>query len=537
VVKGQRPPSGYLRHLFLVLFVDVAIHSRALVRSFGIHNDYNLVGNPLFANHGQFLLGANPRLPSRFVKHSGFRFEHAETEWLIELGRPLGALIIELQSRLLGSLGDLTEFRVISILVASTLVAQLTWPLASKSKSVAAAAACLILSSPPFLTNTLWVSNFAPGFVALALAVAAGEVASRRRSFSSLMLAAGLFFCSLNVYLPASAGFFIPSIFAHFIQVDRQKRSSSSAMSWNRSQAIFLTVWAAYGGLLLAGVYGQLARGMRNLLPPGDGSPSPFYAKEFVRFSDLPTRLAGVGQILADTTLAPVRSLEGVVGGNLLSATLAASGGLLAVGVVASFRLKVLSPLLPCVILVSAVHVITPRLLHESALGTRSFGTMAIFSTLLVVTAFDTLRTRFLLFLFAATAGFAGHLTVNDASRLAEHELDVVYDALREVSDGERIAIMLTEQGRAMSPYEPYTRSAFIARRPLTAFKESEFGGIPTGGIQFEIFEKNGLPAMDIYGVVLDRLNVRATYRVLAPGGSGTTGEKVVVVELSDVLD
>lgn len=537
MVKGQRPPSGYVRHLFLVLFVDVAIHSRALVRSFGIHNDYNLVGNPLAANNGQFLLGASPRLPSRFVKHSGFRFEHAETEWLIELGRPIGALIIEIQSRLLAHLGDLTGFRVVSIFVASTLVAQLTWPLASKSKSVAAAAACLILSSPPFLTNTLWVSNFAPGFVALALAVAAGEVASRRRSSSSLMLAAGLLFCSLNVYLPASAGFFIPSIFAHSIQVDRQKRSSSSAMSWNAPQAIFLTVWAAYGGLLLAGVYGQLARGIRNLLPPGDGSPSPFYAKEFVQFSDLPERLAGVGQILADTTLAPVRSLEGVVGGNLVFVTLAASGGLLAAGVVASFRLKVLSPLLPCVILVSAVHVITPRLLHESALGTRSFGAMAIFSTLLVVTALETLRMRLLLFFFAAAAGFAGHLVVDDASRLAENELQVVYDALSAVSDGERIAISLTEQGRAMSSHDPYTRSAFVARRPLTAFESSEFGGIPTGGIQFEIFEKNGLPVMDIYGVVLDRLNVRATYRVLAPGGSGTTGERVVVVELSDVLD
>lgn len=77
-------------HLLSVISLNVALHSFALARSFGIHNDYNLIGNPLSAGEGAFLAGMPSRsISPRDVIQRGSFFEHPESEWLITLGRPL----------------------------------------------------------------------------------------------------------------------------------------------------------------------------------------------------------------------------------------------------------------------------------------------------------------------------------------------------------------------------------------------------------------------------------------------------------------
>lgn len=192
-VTPEPAPWERLFILALLLMVPFVI---PVLLDFGTHNDYSVFS---YENH-RCCLG------------------YPESQHLFFIGRPLGALLLNVQLLPVDEIGDFRWLRLISCMLVVLLflgVARLLCREAPERSSESTLAAFSITLLPAPLLYVVWATNAVPGLVALLLAVAAYFLIARawesqtRYRIASAVLGGALLQASFYVYPPGSFCFLL----------------------------------------------------------------------------------------------------------------------------------------------------------------------------------------------------------------------------------------------------------------------------------------------------------------------------------------
>lgn len=149
-------------------------------------------------------------------------FNHAEAVHLILYGRPLNAFLHNLQFKFIGSLIDLHNIRILSVVIIALLGILFFWfcrktLLTGKALSIALAFG--IVLTPSFQLFAYWASNLVPGLIASVLGLVAGIIyikaqagESRVKKFIGISIAILLFIMGLLTYPPNASQFLVPIV-------------------------------------------------------------------------------------------------------------------------------------------------------------------------------------------------------------------------------------------------------------------------------------------------------------------------------------
>jgi hypothetical protein len=169
LITRQAAFGIYLITLYLV-------NAAALFSPFGFHNDY------------------------RAFERTSFFF-HPETPHLLTIGRPLGAILLELQTMSITGMNGFLAYRVLSVLAVAGLSTALFEHvrkrfLISDSEAMAFVLAMALL--PSMQISILWVSSSIPGIVSVVCAFVSYRALSQGKLWTAIGFAAG----SLLIYHP-----------------------------------------------------------------------------------------------------------------------------------------------------------------------------------------------------------------------------------------------------------------------------------------------------------------------------------------------
>lgn len=234
------------RTAFGIYFITLAlINAAALFWPYGFHNDYRVFEHPDW-------------------------FFHPETPHLLAIGRPLGALLLELQTLSITGMNGLIAYRVLSIVMVAAFAALLFGHIREKflvrdSEALAFSFAVVLL--PSMQINILWVANSVPGIVSVLFAFASYRLFSDRRLWPAITFAAS----SLLIY---HAGFLFFSVLTllSLVLPPRDKENQVPQVLWEVAFVVAacvvymvftLLVWkfflVTFGPSYFSGYYKHLA--------------------------------------------------------------------------------------------------------------------------------------------------------------------------------------------------------------------------------------------------------------------------------------
>ncbi|MBI4823516.1 MAG: hypothetical protein HY805_04715 [Nitrospirae bacterium] len=178
------------KKLILIFFsFSLAVYLPAFIVDFAIHNDYSV-----WANEEKNFLG------------------FPETNWLVAVGRPINALLLNIQFFFIESIEDFAIARIVSFLTAVLFCLVIKRYLTSRfhlQPSFSAMLAFSILTLPSVQVYTVWATNFVPGSLNILIAVSSYYILERadsksRKGKAYFLLAFFVFLVSLLVYPPTA---------------------------------------------------------------------------------------------------------------------------------------------------------------------------------------------------------------------------------------------------------------------------------------------------------------------------------------------
>lgn len=196
--------------LFIFVFFAVALfYSPVFLHTFGYHNDYRVFD----------------------YSNRDCCFGYPETKHLLAIGRPILAVLLNIQLMFVSDMQSLQfmhVFSVITISVAASLFFLHITNILYINRYSAAVLSVLTFTLPSMSINSFWVANFVSEIVPLFIVLFAHHLISKPNNNSGLIIVAvfSLIFISLLIYPPATL-FFVTLTFIKFLYGEKFSQLSN----------------------------------------------------------------------------------------------------------------------------------------------------------------------------------------------------------------------------------------------------------------------------------------------------------------------